>query len=280
MLHLKTSAASRNREFWSPLLAALRCAAQAKLCSFPHIKKPHVESGMRPVRFLYPDKFEAFVSRYNDHLIAPLRFALATGASNSEIWRVTWGDVDLERGEVSFRSRVVAIAPDVVAMLACIARKRPGVLPDEDLNMFGRHDGEKYADRFGSGGQCKTALATRRRKTGINVRLRDLQDTYAVWHLAEHRSFAKLKKESGWRSAKVNRYRTVSREELDRVCDQLLLRRASSHTMTPALRSVPAERSSAFRGRDLEHPAPETQAPFRGLAVRCRPRPRPLTSGT
>jgi integrase len=276
-LYRNASPATVETEFWVPLLSAWRCGARANGCGFPGIKKPCVRRIIRSVRFLYPDQFDTFVNAHNDHLIAPFRFAVGTGASNSEIWRVKWGDVDLENGEVSLANRVVAMPPDVVVMLASLIAMERGVPGDENLNVFCRPDGRKYVDRFGSGGQCKSALGTRCRDTGIFVRLRDLQDTYAVWHLAEHRDFAKLKKDSGWRSAKVNRYRTVSQEELDQVRDQLL-RQASKHAMTPASRSVGGDRASAFRSRDFKHLASETQAPFRTL-VRG-PRPRTPTSGT
>jgi integrase len=226
------SLATQVRQVWGPFLAVRRTAEKCGRGPFQKIKKPWVNSKTR-MRWLDPNDFDAFINAKEDHLSLLFHLAVGTGAAPGELFELDWDAVDLARREIYFgtedRGRAVAITADLAAFLE--------VIPDKEGAVIKRPDGNKYASKKvqGSGGQSKTALNTRCRHAGISdFHLTDLQSTYAVWHLAENnRDFKKLKRDSRWRYEKINRFKSLSTADLDRVRQQLLERRTRAHAKTP-----------------------------------------------
>lgn len=187
-------ASTLKRNFYNPLLAALKTAAEANLCPTHKIKKPKVDLNRRDW-WLYPSEFARLIAEAAVHLRPMLLFAVETGAKISEVLYLTWDDVDFDHGEVCVGFRLIKNSR-VIALLSGL-RRQQAMIQVEGQTVFRRPDGKSYAPKEYSGGQIKTALRTACRKAQINdFRFGDLRLTYAVWRYAEHSNLKQLKAET------------------------------------------------------------------------------------
>lgn len=142
------SAATLNRQIYTPMTAIFRLAAQAKMCDpvkfvRPKQKKANVRAA--------PDKWIAeVVSQAEPRIAALIIFMTFTGARISEACRVKWTDLDMEKRFVTLQetkngeTRVVKLAEPVFQALSKLERSEP---------VFG------YRSRSGAYPHIKLAIA-------------------------------------------------------------------------------------------------------------------------
>ena len=143
------------------------------------------------------------------HLVAIVRFALATGCRASEITGLEWNRVDLERSTAWLNHtkngtpRGVPLNVDAVAVLEGEKGKHP--------SYCFTYRGEPI--RWGI---CNTGWLEAVKKSGlVDFRFHDLRHTWASWHRQAGTSCDELKELGGWKSRKmVDRYAKFATEHL------------------------------------------------------------------
>jgi integrase len=215
-LHPHSSAATINRQVFTPTTAVLRHAAKLGLCSVPIVSRPRVRN--ERVRWLTPTEAEALIAACADHLRPLVIFMLYTGARCGEALWLDWRQVDLTRRHVSFvmtkngEARGVPLHPRVIVTLASLNHREGEV--------FRKHDGCAYTrprtrDDTSAGTRIETAFAGAVRRAGLtDFHPHDCRHTWATWHYAANRDLGALKKLGGWKSEKmVLRYAHVNTDE-------------------------------------------------------------------
>jgi integrase len=116
------SAATLNRQLFTPIAAILNHGHQVGLCEHRVVARPAQPMGR--VRWITPAEAERLIDSCAAHLRPLVIFLLGTGARLSEALYLEWGQVDLVRGHVSFlgtknsSDRGVPLHPRLVAELA------------------------------------------------------------------------------------------------------------------------------------------------------------------
>ena len=221
------SAATLNRQIYTPMAAVLHHAARLGWCNKPVIARPSQPEGR--VRWLTHDEADVLIEAAAT--LAPLvTFLFCTGTRITEALSLDWRQVDLSRCHVSIlnegaggagtkngESRGVPLHPRAVAALAN--------LPHREGKVFRRHYGytnwkgeqkalgEAYSDRKGvGGGQVKTAWRSMLKRAGVtNFTPHDCRHTWATWHYAANRDIAALMELGGWSDVEsVMRYTHVN----------------------------------------------------------------------
>jgi integrase len=202
------SAATQNRQFFTPTVAVLKHAARRGKCAMPVIERP--DEGIRPPpRWLKHDEAERLIAACAPHLRPLVIFLVYTGARLGEALWLDWRNVDLDRSHATFiktkngAPRGVPLNARVVAALA--------TLPHREAEVFRTHAGQPYArpqpkgDDSGGAGTCiKTAFATACRRAGIeDCHPHTCRHTFATWHYQEHRDLNALMDIGGWKSIKM-----------------------------------------------------------------------------
>lgn len=211
-LYPKASAATRNRQVYTPVSAILHFAAKRKLCDRPIMERPKQAKGR--VRWITHEEADRLIEASARHLKPLLVFLFYTGARLSEALYLDWREVDLNRAHVAFldtktgEDRGVPLHPRVIAELANLSH-RTGMV-------FRRPDGRPYEEKQDGGGQIKTAFKGACRRAGItDFTPHDCRHTWATWHYQINRDLIALMKLGGWKSEKmVLRYAHVNVENL------------------------------------------------------------------
>lgn len=145
-------------------------------------------------RWLTREEADRLIAVCPSHLVAIVRFALATGCRASEITGLEWNRVDLERGTAWLNRtkngtpRGVPLNQDAVAVLQ---------------GEKGRHP--RYCFTYRGApilwGVCNTGWLEAVRKAGLtDFRFHDLRHTWASWHRQAGTSCDELKELGGWKS--------------------------------------------------------------------------------
>lgn len=142
------SAATLNRQIYTPMTAILRLAANAKMCKSVTFQRPK----QKKTKVIdAPDQWIATVTQNAEPKIAALiLFLTFTGARISEACRVKWTDIDLDKGFVTLQetkngeARVVKLAQPIFRALSELERSEP---------VFG------YRSRSGAYPHIKIAIA-------------------------------------------------------------------------------------------------------------------------
>lgn len=218
------SAATRNRQFYTPAVAVLRHAAARGWCTAPIMARPSQDDG--EPRWLKPEEAERLIAGAFGNMRTLIVFLLYTGARCGEALWLEWNSVDLARAHVTFpktkngEARGVPLHPRVVAALANLKHR--------DGEVFRRPDGKPYArprraDDTSAGTRIKTAFKATCRRAGItNFTPHDCRHTWATWHYVANRDLGALQKLGGWKSIKmVMRYAHVNVGELAHTIDRL-----------------------------------------------------------
>lgn len=224
----KTSDATRNRHFFTPVSAVLHHAAKRGLCPPPLIErpKPSPERG----RWLKLEEAEGLLDACADHLRPLVLFLIYTGARVGEALWLDWRNVDLTAPQVVLttrktahgnpESRGVPLHGRVVAALAN--------LPHRQGEVFRRPDGQPYSrpkhwNDTSAGSRISTAFRAACRRAGITkFRPHDCRHTWATWHYAANRDLGALRSLGGWKSVRmVMRYAHVNVSELAHTIDKL-----------------------------------------------------------
>jgi integrase len=227
------SAATRDRQFYTPTSAVLKHAAKRGWCAHIVMERPKKQPGR--IVWITPEQAERLIAACNEYLRVLVIFLLYTGARIGEALWLDWHDVDLTRGHVTFpvdssdgrrtknnEPRGVPLHPRVRAALANL-RHREG-------EVFCRPDGMPYerrrpddANDTSDGNRIKTAFAGACKRAGIkNFTPHDLRHTWATWHYATNRDLLALQRLGGWKTlAMVTRYAHVNVGELAHTIERL-----------------------------------------------------------
>lgn len=208
VLYPDASAATLNRQVYTPVSAALKFAAKRGMCDFRQLDRPRQPRGR--IRSLAPAEADRLIESCAKHLKPLVVFLFYTGCRLSEGLYLDWQQVDLTRGEVQFlqtkngASRGVPLHRRAQAALLA--------LPHRTGEVFRRPDGEPYARKEDGGGQIKTAFNGACRRAGISdFSPHDCRHTWATWHYAANRDLAALMYLGGWQTEKmVLRYTHVN----------------------------------------------------------------------
>ena len=96
----KASAATRNRQAYTPVVSVLRHAAKRGLCTMPVIMRPRTK---KPApRWISLLEANRLIEAASSHLRPLVIFLLYTGARAGEALWLDWGNVDLVRAHVTF----------------------------------------------------------------------------------------------------------------------------------------------------------------------------------
>ena len=87
------SAATRNRQFFTPASAVLHHAAKRGWAAAPILERPKVKDA--PFRWLTPEEAERLIEAASPHLRPFIVFALYTGARSGEALALDWRNVSL-----------------------------------------------------------------------------------------------------------------------------------------------------------------------------------------
>ncbi|MFW6087882.1 MAG: tyrosine-type recombinase/integrase, partial [Myxococcota bacterium] len=157
-------------------------------------------------------------------------FLAREGMRRSEAGRLTWADVDLERGAVTLDTnktndpRAWALRPDVVAALEAWRkllgepeRAAPVFVAADGGALEADHQAELFREHLRTAGVDREALYARTEHR-LPIRLHDLRATFITIALATGRSEAWVMDRTGHRTSQMlNRYRRAARSmaELD-----------------------------------------------------------------
>lgn len=216
-LYPVTSAATRNRQLYTPVSAVLKHAAARGLCEERRIERPSQPTGR--IRWLKPEEAERLIDACSPHMRTIVVFLLYTGARCGEALWLDWHEVDLQRRHVTFlntkneTNRGVPLHPRIVAELAN--------LPGRNAEVFRRPDGmpfsrpKKMTDTS-AGSRIKTAFKGACNRAKIeNFSPHDCRHTWATWHYAANRDLIALKELGGWKSERmVLRYAHINVDHL------------------------------------------------------------------
>jgi integrase len=150
------SAATRNRQIYTPFIAIWNAAVAAGLCDCRPFRRPR-GIGNRRKRWATLQEIERLIAAAPSHIKPLITFLTFTGARMAEALELDWGDVDLESRWGVLRhtkrngeDRGIPLHPVVVEALATMRHR--------DGRVFLTHRGLPYADRDRlAGGQIKTA---------------------------------------------------------------------------------------------------------------------------
>jgi integrase len=228
-LYPRASAATRNRQIYTPISAVLHHAARKKWCAKPVIARPKGHDSER-VRWITYEEAERLIAAAAPHIRPLVVFLLSTGARLSEALYLEWSDVDLTRAHVVFRpteargikteeARGVPLPVRAVAELANLPWDREGFVfrrPAGKIRKSGRV-WLPYESREGEGGgQIKTAWRGMLRRAGVSdFSPHDCRHTWATWHYRANRDIQALMALGGWKTPKmVFRYTHVNTSHL------------------------------------------------------------------
>jgi integrase len=223
-LYPKASAATRNRQFFTPVSAVLHHAARRGWCPPPLIERPR--QGPERIRSLTLAEADRLLEKCADHLRPLVLFMLYTGARSGEALWLEWKSVNLARAHVSFpktkngEARGVPLHPRVVAALANLEHREREVFRTDDGRPYAR---PKRADDTSAGTRIKTSFRAACRRAGIeDFRPHDCRHTWATWHYAANRNLGALMRLGGSKSARmVLRYAHVNVDEFADTIDRL-----------------------------------------------------------
>jgi integrase len=171
----------------------------------------------RRVRFLNPNEAYVLLRELPPHLKAMVAFTLATGLRASNVTRLCWEQVDLERrlawihADQAKARKAIAVPLNRTAMR--IVRAQVGQHPVRVFTYEGRPVKQLSTKAW------YKALA----RAGIrNFRWHDLRHTWASWHVQNGTPLFALQELAGWETEKmVRRYAHLAADHLAVYADKL-----------------------------------------------------------
>lgn len=153
------------------------------------------------LRWLTVEEIARLLAALPEHLRPPVKFALATGLRQSNVFHLGWGEVDLDRRVAWVYGDAVKTGQDLRVPLNSAAvdvlRNLEGVHPERVFTYKGRP-----MTRF-----CSNTWAAAIKAARLpGVRFHDLRHTWASWHVMNGTSPRELMELGGW-----SEYRTVLR---------------------------------------------------------------------
>jgi integrase len=151
--------------------------------------------GERRIRWLTREEADRLVAELPVHLAAMARFSLATGLRETNVCRLEWQQVDVDRrmawiyGDQAKAGKSITIPLNAEAV--CVLREQQGQHPRWVFPYAGR------AVRKARGTAWSAAL----QRSGIeNFRWHDLRHTWASWHVQAGTPLPVIKELGGWAS--------------------------------------------------------------------------------
>jgi integrase len=183
------------------------CVKWGWLSAAPKVEAQHVERS--DPRFITHAQFDTLAGHLPPHLSRMARFAVATGLRWSNVSRLTWEMVDLERSVAYVPGGETKNRKPIPVPLSGQAR---------DALLDGRRDdhveGYCFRDHLGRGpvGSPKTAWGKAVKRAGLQgFRFHDLRHTWAAWHTMNGTPPIVLKTLGGWSSmTMVERYAALN----------------------------------------------------------------------
>jgi integrase len=224
-LYPNASAATRNRQFYTPVSAVMTHAARRGLCAPLLLERPAIS--LKPVRWLKPNEAKRLVEACGPHLRPLVIFMLGTGCRIGEALWLDWRQVELARAHVTFpktkngEPRGVPLHSGVIAALAnlkhrdgCVFR-RPNGLPYERL--------ADSDDDTSAGRRIATAFRAACKRAGVEgFTPHGCRHTWATLHYALNHDLGALMRLGGWKSERmVLRYAHVNVDELRHTIEAL-----------------------------------------------------------
>ncbi len=171
----------------------------------------------RRVRWLSPEDAARLIGELPDHLADMTAFTLATGLRKSNVCRLKWKNVSLDRGlawvdahaSKSRKAITVPLNQDAIQVL----KQRLGIDSEYVFTFRGKPVAQANTKAF------KLAL----KRAGItDFRWHDLRHTWASWHVQNGTSIQELKELGGWSSIEmVLRYAHLGGEHLKEAASRI-----------------------------------------------------------
>ncbi len=173
------------------------------------------------VRYLSREEAARLMAELPEHLRAMACFALATGLRQSNVTRLRWSHVDLERGaawvEATDAKGKQAIPVPLNAEAVQVIEEQRGKNPEWVFTFRGEPVKFQTSTKA-----WRKAL----KRAGIeNFRWHDLRHTWASWHAQGGTPMHVLQKLGGWRTPlMVQRYAHLGMDDLKRYAEQVRLK--------------------------------------------------------
>jgi integrase len=162
------------------------------------------------VRFITPEQAEQLLSELPQHQLDMVMFALQTGLRQSNVFKLEWSNINLEKchmwvnSDDSKNGKPIAVPLNKEAM-AVLNR------------LVGRHPTRVFTYNGKPLGSANTrAWRSALKRAGItDFRWHDLRHTWASWHRMQGTATHELQQLGGWKtSAMVERYAHLSADHL------------------------------------------------------------------
>jgi integrase len=163
----------------------------------------------RRVRFLKEEEADRLMLALPEHMVPVVRYALATGCRMSEILRLEWSRVDLDR-----RVSWLEAGSTKNGEGRGVPLNRDAVLALRDVQ--GQHSRWCFTYKGKRMEAIGSAWKRSLKRTGIEkFRFHDLRHTWASWHVMKGTSLQELMELGGWKSYEmVLRYAHLAPEHL------------------------------------------------------------------
>jgi integrase len=183
------------------------CVTWGWLTHAPPVAMATVEG--RPASGLDGEQCARLYAELPAHLKGPMMFAVLTGLREGNVCKLTWSQVDLERGRVTIPSSHYKTKRDYAASLSTAAIEVLKAQPQTSDYVF-TYKGEPVG-RFNN-----HAFRKARKRAGLaHVRWHDLRHTFASWMAQGGASDRVLQQAGGWTSPKmVARYAHLRPDDL------------------------------------------------------------------
>jgi integrase len=207
---LKTTSGSRVNRVTSLLGAILNKATNEWdwIDTVPHIRK--FKEPKKRIRWLTQDEVRRLMVELPAHLIAMARFSLLTGLRESNVTRLEWRQIDMQR-------RVAWIHPDQAKTGNAIGIPLNNQAIQVLRSQMGKHQVRVFTYKSKPVEKAGTkAWRDALERAGIeNFRWHDLRHTWASWHVQNGTPLHILKELGGWSSYDmVQRYAHLAPEHL------------------------------------------------------------------
>ena len=211
------------------MLEVLRATLNAAHKQWEWIDKvPHVRmlnEAKRRVRYLTQEQVARLLSELPEHLRHIVVFAVSTGLRKTNVTRLRWDQVDLDR-KVAWihpdQAKTKAIAVPLNVDAIDILKSQQNVHPDFVFTYKGKPVKEANTKAW------KEAL----KRAGIeNFRFHDLRHTWESWHVQNGTPLHTLQEMGAWESPEiVRRYAHLSAERLSPYSNNVALKKSSNVT--------------------------------------------------
>lgn len=197
--------ATRNR--YRALIRAILRAAEREWEWLDRAPALRIEAEPRKrVAFLSREQADALIQNLPEKWRTSVRFAILTGLRKSNIYTLTWEQVNLQAGMVIVEAEDAKAGERILVPLSSSARALLEGLP-------GPREGRVWGDLPEL---CTNTWKSATRKAGVPwCRFHDLRHTWASWHAMAGTPLSVLQELGGWHSAAmVQKYAHLSPEHL------------------------------------------------------------------